>query len=94
MAVVALSLFAVTTATETVSAAPCLSQAKVRQLISSGQALPFSKIKRSLRGKVRGKVVKAELCAAGGGLVYVLTVLTRSGKVSRLRVDARNGSLR
>ena len=37
-------------------------------------------------------MVKARLCRQDKGLVYVLTVLSRSGKVVQARVDAVNGN--
>jgi hypothetical protein len=41
----------------------------------------------------RAEVVRARLCRRGEGLAYVLTLLTHSGKVVRLTVDAANGEL-
>jgi hypothetical protein len=38
-------------------------------------------------------VVRARLCRRGTGLVYVLTLLAPSGKVTRATVDAANGEL-
>ncbi len=44
-----------------------------------------------VRAKVAGEVVKARLCRQDKSLVYVLTVLSRSGKVLQARVDAADG---
>jgi hypothetical protein len=41
----------------------------------------------------RSELVRARLCRHGEGLAYVLTLLRRSGKVSRVTVDAANGEL-
>jgi uncharacterized membrane protein YkoI len=38
-------------------------------------------------------VVRARLCEGGKGLVYMLTVLSRDGKVARVTVDATSGSV-
>jgi uncharacterized membrane protein YkoI len=38
-------------------------------------------------------VVRARLCHGDDGLVYVLTVLGREGKVAQLTVDATKGTL-
>ena len=40
-----------------------------------------------------GTLVRARLCRGNDGLVYVLTVLARDGKVARLTVDAVKGTL-
>ena len=41
--------------------------------------------------KLNGDVLKARLCRQERGLVYLLTVLGQSGKVTRARVDATDG---
>ncbi len=40
-----------------------------------------------------GSVVQARLCHGKEGLVYVLTILARDGKVARLAVDAAKGTV-
>jgi len=40
-----------------------------------------------------GAMVRARLCRGKDGLVYVLTVLARDGKVARITVDAVKGTL-
>ncbi|MGH6670478.1 MAG: PepSY domain-containing protein [Xanthobacteraceae bacterium] len=40
-----------------------------------------------------GAVVRARLCRGKEGLVYVLTILARDGKVARLTVDAAKGTV-
>jgi hypothetical protein len=45
------------------------------------------------RGPGRRVVVRARLCHGAAGLVYVLTVLARDGKVARLTVDAASGTV-
>jgi uncharacterized membrane protein YkoI len=46
-----------------------------------------------VKAKIRGEVVRARLCRRDRGLVYVLTVLARDGKVSHAVVDAANGKV-
>lgn len=72
----------------------CLSTAEQRAAVASRQAVPLAQAIRSLhaRGR-RGEMVRAELCRRGGRLVYVLTLLPRSGKVTRAHVDAASGEL-
>ena len=75
----------------------CLSQAEQRAAISNGQAVTLAAAIRSARGSVRGRgareVVRARLCREADGLVYVLTVLTRDGKVTHTSVDATSGKV-
>ena len=75
----------------------CLSKAEQRAAIANGQAVTLADAIRSARGSVRGhgarEVVKARLCREPNGLVYVLTVLARNGKVTHTTVDATSGKV-
>ena len=83
------------------SAAPaedhCLSRAEQRAALSSGQTVTLAVAIRSARGSVRGRgsreVVRARLCRQDKGLVYLLTMLTRDGKVTHTAVDATSGKV-
>jgi uncharacterized membrane protein YkoI len=75
----------------------CLSKAEQRAAISSGQTVTLAMAIRSVRGTVRGRgareVVKARLCREPDRLVYLLTLLTRDGKVTHTAVDATSGKV-
>jgi uncharacterized membrane protein YkoI len=76
----------------------CLSKAEQRAAIANGQAVTLAAaIHSAARGSVRGRgareVVKARLCREPNGLVYVLTVLARNGKVTHTTVDATSGKV-
>jgi uncharacterized membrane protein YkoI len=76
----------------------CLNRAEQRAAISNGQAVTLATAIRSARGSVRGRgareVVRARLCRnEGEGLVYVLTLLARDGKVTHATVDATSGKV-
>ena len=75
----------------------CLSKAEQRAALSSGQTVTLATAIRSARGSVRGRgsreVVKARLCREQNGLVYLLTLLTRDGKVTHTAVDATSGKV-
>ncbi len=78
------------------SAAPrlhCLSAAEQRAAIADGRAVPLATVRRNLRHRAAGEVVRVRLCQDGGRLVYMLTVLPRDGKVKHATVDAKNGSV-
>ena len=71
----------------------CLSKAEQRAAVASHQALPLAGVIKLRRRGHGSELVRARLCRHGEGLVYVLTLLRRSGKVSRVTVDAANGEL-
>lgn len=72
----------------------CLSKAEQRAAVASHWAIPLAHAVTSARkhGR-RGELLRARLCRRGEGLVYVLTLLLRNGKVIRESVDAANGEL-
>lgn len=93
-------------AAQTASSAPtlaaaedlaCLSKVEQRAALSTGQTVTLAAAIRSARGSVRGRgfreVVKARLCREPSGLVYLLTLLTRDGKVTHTAVDATSGKV-
>jgi uncharacterized membrane protein YkoI len=71
----------------------CLDQKERRAEIESGRVVRLDTAMRAARTKMPGTVVRARLCRGNDGLVYVLTVLARDGKVARLTVDAVKGTL-
>jgi uncharacterized membrane protein YkoI len=75
----------------------CLTKAEQRAAIAAGEAVPLAAAIRSARGSVRRggarEVVRARLCRQSERLVYLLTVLARDGKVSRVSVDATTGTM-
>src|ERR1700688_2507280 len=71
----------------------CLDQKERRAEIESGRVVPLDAALRAARSKIPGTLVRARLCHGNDGLVYVLTVLARDGKVARLTVDGVKGTL-
>ena len=75
----------------------CLTKAEQRAALSGGQTVTLAAAIRSARGSVRGRgareVVNARLCREQNGLVYLLTLLTRDGKVTHTAVDATSGKV-
>ena len=72
----------------------CLSKAEQRAAVAANKAIPLARVIKSVRERGhRAEVVRARLCRSGDNLVYVLTLLARSGKVTRATVDAGNGEL-
>ena|SRR5581483_7784147 len=75
----------------------CLGKAEQRAAISQSQAITLAAAIRSARASVRGRgareVVRARLCREPNGLVYLLTLLARDGKVAHMAVDATSGKV-
>jgi uncharacterized membrane protein YkoI len=70
----------------------CLTPEERRAVIAARKAVPLARAMHEVKARVVGEVVKARLCRQDKGLVYVLTVLARSGKVVQARVDATDGN--
>jgi uncharacterized membrane protein YkoI len=73
--------------------AACLNQKERRAELESGRLVKLATAIHAARTRMPGTVVRARLCHAQDGLVYVLTVLARDGKVARIAVDAVKGTL-
>jgi uncharacterized membrane protein YkoI len=71
----------------------CLGAEERHAALLEHRAVPLARAMHLVKTKVLGEVVKARLCRRDGGkgLVYVLTVLARNGKVMQARVDAADG---
>jgi len=73
----------------------CLTKTEQRAAAAAHKAIPLAQAIKSLREHGhRDEVIQARLCRHGDDLVYVLTLLAGSGKVTRATVDAANGELR
>jgi uncharacterized membrane protein YkoI len=92
-AVAALTILSLAPAGAAELAQVCLDQKERRAEVESGRVVRLDTALRAVRSKMAGTLVRARLCRGNDGLVYVLTVLARDGKVARLTVDAVKGSL-
>jgi uncharacterized membrane protein YkoI len=89
-----LSLLAVPALAADASSHACLNKSEQRAAASAQRVIPLAQaIKSSHEHGHPAEVVRARLCHRGDGLVYVLTLLARSGKVTLATVDAANGGL-
>ena len=91
-AVAALTVLSLAPAGAAELAHVCLDQKERRAEVESGRVVRLDTALRAVRSKMPGTLVRARLCRGNDGLVYVLTVLARDGKVARLTVDAVKGS--
>ena len=72
----------------------CLNKAEQRAAVADKKAIPLAQAIKSRREHGHhADLVRARLCHHGDGLVYVLTLLGRSGRVIRETVDAANGEV-
>ena len=87
------ALTAPAVATDTVPQA-CLSKAEQRAAVANKKAIPLAKALQNRRAKGHfAELVRARLCHREDRLVYVLTLLGRSGRVVSETVDAASGEL-
>lgn len=75
------------------AARACLDHKERESANESGKVIHLAAAIRAAKKRMSGTVVRARLCQSKHGLVYVLTVLARNGKVARLTVDAGKGTL-
>jgi uncharacterized membrane protein YkoI len=71
----------------------CLSGEERRSVVKSHKLVPLAKAISRVRAHYPGDLVAVRLCQDGKHLLYVLTVLPRSGKVVNASVDAATGAL-
>ena len=73
-------------------AGSCLTKAEQRAAVAANHAISLAQAIKSLREQRKhSEIVRAQLCRHDNKLVYVLTLLGRSGKVVDATVDAVNG---
>ena len=69
----------------------CLNKAEQRVAVATHKVMPLAEVMKNRHKQGHhGELVRARLCREGDGLVYVLTLLGRSGRVLRVTVDAEN----
>ena len=71
----------------------CLSPSEQRAAIAVHKVVPIARAIRAIKARYPGDVVRVRLCEQRRRLIYVLTVLPRSGKVVHVAVDAATGAV-
>ena len=66
---------------------------EMRAALQRGEALPLARILAIAQEKVPGDVIEVELENKRGALVYEIKVLTESGRVREIKIDARQGTI-
>jgi uncharacterized membrane protein YkoI len=81
-------------AAEEVTEPGCYSKIEQRAFLARHEIIPLAQAIRGLRPVQKGEVLRARLCQGPkGGPAYVLTLLSHNGKVTRITVDASNGTV-
>ncbi len=71
----------------------CVSRRELKGLVTSGKVVRLGPLARIAAQTARGEVINAELCRRGGTMVYVVTVLSETGRVVYVSFDAVSGRL-
>jgi uncharacterized membrane protein YkoI len=67
---------------------------QIRGALQRGEVLPLVKILAIAQKNVPGDVLEVELeTKRGGALIYEIKVLTESGRVREIKIDARTGAV-
>ncbi len=73
----------------------CLAKDEQRAAVTANRAISLAQAVNSLREhRKHSELVRAQLCWHDDRLLYVLTLLGRSGRVVSATVDAENGEFR
>lgn len=65
----------------------------IREALQRGEALPLVRILALAQQAVPGDVIEVELERKHDVLVYEIKVLTQTGRVREIKLDARTGSI-
>ncbi len=77
----------------TAAQAGCLPPGAARDVIARGEAMPLVEAARAARDAIDGEIIGGRLCSDGAGYVYMMTLLSPDGRVSRVTVDALSGAV-
>jgi uncharacterized membrane protein YkoI len=71
----------------------CFSNEDTRDHVEKHGLIALHDVVRSARGTGQADLISARLCETNGNMVYMIAMLGRDGKLLRLTVDARTGTL-
>lgn len=67
--------------------------AAIREAVDRGELLPLPRILELALAEVPGDVVKTKIDSEDGRLIYEVKVLTKTGRVREIELDARSGEI-
>lgn len=65
----------------------------MREALQRGEVLPLTKILAIASKEVPGDIIEVELEDERAALVYEITILTSTGRVREVKIDARTGAV-
>jgi uncharacterized membrane protein YkoI len=65
----------------------------VREALRRGEILPLTKVLAIAAEHVPGDVIEVELEDERQAMIYEIKILTSTGRVREIKIDARNGSV-
>jgi uncharacterized membrane protein YkoI len=71
----------------------CLDRLEQRGMVATGRVIPFAVARRMIPARDGDEMLRARLCHGAGGLIWHVTLLSRTGQVREVAIDARNGAL-
>jgi hypothetical protein len=71
----------------------CLPRREAIAAVAAGRALPLRQVRSTAEQAARGEMINAELCFRSGQMVYVVTILSTTGKVIYVSINAASGQL-
>jgi hypothetical protein len=71
----------------------CMTRREAKAFVMSGQAVRLRMVRGVAEQAANGEMINAELCWRGGQVIYVITILSASGKVIYVTLDAATGQL-
>ena len=80
-------------ATDTKAERKAAEQQAIRDAVRRGQLLPLPRILAIAQRRVAGEVLKTELEQKSWGLQYEVKILTPTGRVREVKLNARTGAV-
>ena len=61
------------------------------EVVTNRVVIPQIQALRLARSTIGGDAIRASLCRADGGFIYIITMLARDGKLERIRIKGETG---
>ncbi|HSI19981.1 MAG TPA: PepSY domain-containing protein [Sphingomonas sp.] len=68
-------------------------QQAIRDAVRRGELVPLPRVLAIAQARVAGDVIKTELEQESGGLQYEVKILTATGRVREVKLNARTGAV-
>lgn len=68
-------------------------QEAIRQAVLRGEIVPLPKVLAIAQGRVEGEIIKVELENESWGIKYEVKILTPTGRVREVEINARTGKV-